>query len=141
VRCLAAASGFLFFLTACGAENGPPAAVTTQTFAAFCADLARLERLGERGTGTAADLRAFAVGSLAAIQSASAKAPASLRSDVESVAAFYGEFHEFAERIEFDPTRLETAPDSRATVDQAVAASERIEAFAAERCPREYDIL
>ena len=146
MRSLAAALGFLFLPTACGAgSNGQPATVTTQTFAAFCADLARLERLGERGTGTAADLRAFAIGSLAAVQSASAKAPASLRADIDSVAAFYREFHEFAERIAFDPARLETAPESerfsQGTVDQAVAASERIEAFAAERCPREYDIL
>jgi hypothetical protein len=119
--------------------------VRTQTFAAFCADLARLERLGERGTGTGADLRTFAIGSLAAVQSASAKAPASLRADIDRVAAFYREFHEFAERIKFDPARLETAPESerfsKGTVDQAVAASERIEAFAAEHCPREYDIL
>jgi hypothetical protein len=80
--------------------------------AALCADLARLERLGERGTGTAADLRAFAIGSLAAVQSASAKAPASVRADIDRIAAFYREFHEFAERIEFDPARLETAPES-----------------------------
>lgn len=115
--------------------------MTTQTFAAFCADLARLERLGERGTGTAADLRAFAIGSPVRRR----EGAASLRADIDRVAAFYREFHEFAERIGFDPARLETAPESerfsQGTVDQAVAASERIEAFAAERCPREYDIL
>jgi len=71
--------------------------------------------------------------------------PAAVRSQTFAAAAFYREFHQFAERMEFDPARLENASDSerfsQATVDQAVAASERIEAFAAERCPREYDIL
>lgn len=145
MRCLAAASGFLLFLTACGAENDPPAAVTTQTFAAFCADLARIERLGERGTGTAADVRAFATGSLDAAESASERAPRSLQDDFEPVVQFYRAFLEFARRLEFDPRRIENATDSerfsQETIEDAIVASGRIEAFAAERCPRPYDIL
>jgi hypothetical protein len=119
--------------------------VTTQSFAAFCADLARIERLGERGTGTPADVRAFATGSLAAAESAIEHGPASLRADLEKIVAFYREYRELARRLDFDPGRIEEAPDSarfsQAIVDEAVAASGVIEAFAAERCPRAYDIL
>lgn len=136
----------LVLLVGCGGDSdgGPPAA-TTQSFAAFCADLARIERLGERGTGTAADVRAFALGSLDAAESASEHAPRSLQADFEPVVRFYRAFRELAERLEFDPRRIENAADSerftQETIDDAVVASRRIEAFAAERCPRAYDIL
>lgn len=136
----------LLLLAACGGDSdGEPPAATTQSFAAFCADLARIERLGERGTGTSADVRAFATGSLDAAESAGERAPTSLQADLEKVARFYRAFLEFARSLEFDPNRIANAPDSerfsQATVDEAVVASGRIEAFAAERCPRPYDIL
>jgi hypothetical protein len=146
VRFLALVGGFLCLLTACGAEsNREPGAVTTQSFAAFCADLARIERLGERGTGTAGDVRAFATGSLDAAESAIEHAPTSLRAELRKVVRFYRAFLEFARRLEFDPDRIAKAPDSerfsQATIDEAIIASGTIEAFAAKRCPRAYDIL
>lgn len=68
-----------------------------------------------------------------------------MQADLERVARFYREYLEFAERLKFDPSRIETAPDSerffQGTIDEAVVASESIEAFAAKRCPRAYDIL
>lgn len=136
----------LLLMAACGGDSdAEPSAATTQSFAAFCADLARIERLGERGTGTSGDGRAFATGSLDAAESAGERAPTSLQADLEKVARFYRAFLEFARSLEFDPSRIANAPDSerfsQATVDEAVVASGRIEAFAAERCPRAYDIL
>lgn len=143
---LALALASLLLLVACGGDSdGELSAAMTQSFAAFCADLARIERLGERGTGTVADVRAFAIGSLDAAESASEHAPTSLQADLEKVARFYRAFLEFARHLEFDPSRIANAPDSerfsQATVDEAVVASGPIEAFAAERCPRAYDIL
>jgi hypothetical protein len=142
-----AAAACLLLLAACGGDSGgdSPGGVTTQPFAAFCADLARIERLGERGTGTTADVRAFATGSLDAAESAIENAPISLHADIEKVVRFYRAFLEFAQRLEFDPKRIANAPDterfSEATIDEAITASGKIEAFAAERCPRAYDIL
>jgi hypothetical protein len=138
------ASVLLF--AACGGDSdGEPAAATTQSFAAFCADLARIERLGERGTGTSADVRAFATGSLDAAESAIEHAPTSLQADLEKVVGFYRAFLEFAKRLDFDPSRIASAPESerfsQETIEDAVVASGTIEAFAAERCPRAYDIL
>lgn len=143
---VALALAALLLLTACGSESkGEPPGVTIQSFAAFCADLARIERLGERGTGTVGDVRAFATGSLNAAESAIEHAPTSLRVDLEKVVRFYRAFLEFARRLDFDPDRIAKAPDSKrfsqATIDEAVLASGSIEAFAAERCPRAYDIL
>ena len=80
-----------------------------------------------------------------AAESAIEHTPTSLRADLEKVVRFYRAFLEFARRLDFDPDRIAKAPElerfSQATIDEAVVASRSIEAFAAERCPRPYDIL
>jgi hypothetical protein len=82
---------------------------------------------------------------LNAAESAVEHGPPSLHAELEKIVRFYREYLELARRLDFDTSRIEKVPDSErfteGTVDEAVAASGRIEHFAAERCPHPYDIL